>query len=317
MSQQYARPLNSPELVENFLANALNFSHKNLKKIIPKIVDGEIGVANIAKSPQTLTSTNYRTKAYRDELVRWELRKKIITELSTQKRPSSDDKIRLNYGGALPTTPVKSKKQAFILIGPPASGKSGIAEKIADSHGSVIIDSDYAKRKLPEFHEFPYGASLVHEESSAITYGLDNVYNPDNVKSLYEVCLDKNYNLIIPKIGNNSSSILSLAETLKDKRGYDVHLILVALSKRKATIRAIFRFYETKRYVPLSLIFDGYGNDSWLTYFYLRCKYESIFKSFGAISTDVNRGEEGIGFDVVGRSPVLKFKFEEVKLLWQ
>ena len=119
---------------------------------------------------------------------------------------------------------------------------------------------------------------------------------------------------MIPTIGNNCAKILSLAKSLKHINGYDVHLILVALSKKKATLRAALRFYETGRYVPLSLIFDVFGNDSWLTYFYLRCKRRTIFESFGTISTDAAKGEENIGFDVEGQSPVSKFKFEDIEV---
>jgi hypothetical protein len=63
-----------------------------------------------------------------------------------------------------------------------------------------------------------------------------------------------------------------LAKALKERNNYDIHLISVELTKKDAT-RAIKRFNKTKRYVPLGLIFDQYGNDSHLCYYYLRCKY--------------------------------------------
>ena len=69
----------------------------------------------------------------------------------------------------------------------PASGKSTIANSIADLYGAYIIDSDFAKRKIPEFgHEF--GASIVHEESSIITFGSRKPKYNDEF-SLYEFCV--------------------------------------------------------------------------------------------------------------------------------
>ncbi len=317
MSRFAGKPLNTQKSIEDFLQFTLDFiDFVDLKNLVSGIVTSELGVINIANKTPTLSSEENRTFEYRDEIKRWKLRKEIINELVSKERLSKDDDIKLGEGGAFPLTQVQKEKQAFILIGPPASGKSGISEKIADDYGAVIIDSDFAKRKLPEFHEFSYGSSLVHDESSAITYGFKKGFNPSNLQSLFEISLNKRHNLIIPTIGNNYTGILKLAKSLKHKNGYDVHLVLVALSKRKATIRSALRFYETGRYVPLSLIFDVWGNDSWLTYFYLKCKHKNKFKSFGAVSTDVAKGAENIGFDIEGASPVSKFKFEDIEVEW-
>ena len=315
MSQFPGRPLNDQKSVEDFLQFALDFiDFVDFENLVPDIVNSELGVVGVAEKTPTLSSSLNRTFKYRDDIRRWKLRKKIVDELSSIKRLAKDDDLELGKGGALPLTDVKSEKQAFIIVGPPASGKSGISEKLADMHGAVIIDSDYAKRKLPEYRQFTYGSSLVHDESSAIIRGFAK--DPGKCQSLYEICVDKEYNFVIPTVGSNYSSILSLASTLKDENGYKVHLILVALSKRKATIRAALRFYETKRYVPLSLIFDIWGNDPWLTYFYLRDKHSKVFKSFGAVSTDVPKNSESIRFDMQGESPVSIFTQKDVKIEW-
>lgn len=313
MSQHLSRLLNDKDLVEHFLIEVLKFDYKKTKGIIDKIVDGEIGVINSNSQPQTIVSTKFRDRNCKDEICRWSLRKKIIKELYELSRLKDDEEIALNKGGAKPTIALKSDKQAFIIIGLPASGKSTVASDIADDFGAFIIDSDYAKRKLPEFKKHLYGANVVHEESSQITFGFKND-NVDNIKSLYEVCIEKEHNIIIPKIGQSPKSILKLATALNKENKYDVHLILVSLPKREATIRAIYRYKKTKRYVPLGLIFDGYGNDPTLCYWYLRSKHTSLFKSFGCISNDVPEGQKPVHTDVDGVSPVLKYQFKDVIL---
>lgn len=309
----YSRPLDSNQTVENFLHLSLRFDYKDdpkLKGIISRIVDGELGVSKFNTAEQTLTRTNMRDEQYRSEEDRWKLRQQIIDELFTKARLENDEKIKLKKGGALPLSRVVSNKQAFIVIGLPASGKSRISSTIADEYGAVVIDSDFAKRKLPEFKNHCYGASIVHEESSQITFGFTKNSSSDT-KSLYELCLESDHNIVIPKIGQNPASIISLANALKQTNGYEVHLILVALSKRDATIRAIKRYAQTKRYVPLGLIFDGYGNDPSHCYYYIRCKHGDVFKSTGALST---ADPQIYHVDVKGESPVLKYEYKEIIL---
>lgn len=310
--QHYSRPLDSNKIVEDFLNITLQFDYSRdtkLKRIISKIVDGELGVSKFNVQSQTLSKKEMRDATYRDDNKRWDLRERIIRELFTKKRLDEDEKIALNKGGALPNAKVVSGKNAFILIGLPASGKSGIATKIAEDYGAVIIDSDFAKRKLPEFKDHLYGASIVHEESSQITFGFQN--NPRKIQSLYELCIEKGHNIIIPRIGQNPVSLIELASVLTQKNGYKVHLVLVSLPKREATIRAVYRFAKTGRYVPLGLIFDGYGNDPSHCYYYLRCKHDKLFRSFGVVSTSEDPRKHT---DVKGASPVLKYKFKNVIL---
>lgn len=311
----YSRFLGTNKAVEEFLEVALQLdynSDRSLKKknIITKIVDGELGIANFKGDEHTLSSKDMRDAKYRDDDVRWTLREQIIDELITKERLENDEKICLKKGGALPLSGVVSEKQAFILIGLPASGKSGIATKIAEDNGAIIIDSDFVKRKLPEYKSHLYSASIVHEESSQMCFGFRHD-NPGNVKSLYELCIERGNNIIIPRIGQNPVGITDLAKSLRENQGYEVHLILVSLPKREATIRAIYRFAQTGRYVPLGLIFDVYGNDPSYCYYYLRAKHESIFKSLGVVET-LSKSPQCL--DYKGDSPALKYKFKDVIL---
>jgi hypothetical protein len=308
----FARPLVSHELVEIFLQYTLQLdvTTKSVQDVIPKIVNGELGVARFSKREhETLYSPSMREIKYREDDARWHLRNQIVEELLTINRLDNDEKIALKRGGALPNCGVRSEKQAFILIGLPASGKSGISAEIAEDYGAIVIDSDFVKRKLPEFRNYDYGASIVHEESSQITTGFEIPY--EGFESLYAKSIGRGYNIIYPTIGNNPKKIVELASNLAGNMGYDVHLILVSLPKVDATVRAINRYKTTKRYVPLGLIFDYYGNDPSHCYFYLRCKHEKLFKSAGIVST---KNSKKTHVDCVGESPVLKYEYENVIL---
>lgn len=313
-----SRPLDTKEQVENFIRYTLNINESNgfkvndLAGLIAKIVDGENNI-KIHASNSTYTKEVMRENRYRSETSRWELREQIIDELYTCRRLNNDEGIRLgkNGGGALPINPLKSEKQAFILIGLPASGKSTIANTVAEQYGAIIIDSDYAKRKLPEFRNHIYGATIVHTESSRITFGFAKDNNPGNLLSLYEKCLINGHNIVLPTIGQNPKSVLELVDVLKRDNQYDVHLILVSLPRREATIRAIHRFNTTKRYVPLGLIYDTFGNDTSHCYYYLRTKYPDLFVSMGVVST---RDRTPYHTDSIGNSPVNNYDYKETIL---
>ena len=309
-----SRPLDNNEVVEDFLTHTLGLDYsadKKLKKIIAKIVDGEMGVKKFNLDGQTLSEKKMRIATWRDEGKRWELRERIVRELMTYQRIEDDEKIKMGSGGALPVSGVEAGKKAYIVIGLPASGKSGIAARIAEDNNAIIIDSDYAKRKLPEFDSHLYSASIVHAESSGIVHGFEANINSVGFKSLYEQCIEKSYNIVIPRIGQSPEGIIQLAKALKTNKGYEMHLILVSLPKRDATIRAIYRYAATGRYVPLGLIYDVYGNDPSHCYYYLRCKFPLLFDSFGVLYTI---DKPPVYTDFEGKSPVLVYKFKDVIL---
>lgn len=308
MSQRYARLLNDQDLVEHFLTEVLDFDYSDLNNIAYEIIQGEQGLFHLGPMAQTLNATKFRDRAYKKDADRWALRKQIIEELLNHRRPNNDDEICLGYGGALPGSGIVAGKQAYILIGLPASGKSGIANTAAENYNAMVLDADYAKRKLPEFSGYKFGASVVHEESSQIVFGFRD--NPRSLDALNSCAIEMGYNVVIPKIGHDAKSILALAASMNDV-GYECHLTLVSLLKRESTIRAIHRFYETKRYVPLGLIFDGYGNDPCLTYHLLKNKAFEAFKSFGAVSTNVPMGHEPVCIDFTEGNPAGAYGFDE------
>lgn len=310
MIHPYSRKLDNIDLISHFLSVVVKHDSSNESALLNKIKSGEAELKNYDDSSSTLSSTAHRDRKYLNTGERWDLRKQIVTELSGQKRESDDENICLGKGGSMPNCDLKKDSQAYIVIGLPASGKSSIADKIADNYGAVILDSDYAKRKLPEFKDNPAGASLVHEESDVLIFGYDKKDKPDEFKSLIEICSVNQYNIVIPKIGHDHKSINNLARGLK-LFGYTTHLILVSLDRRLATKRAVNRFLKTGRYVPLSLIFDGYGNDPILSFYRLKDNIlidESFIDTFGKLSTDVEKDKEPVVLYCDKKSPVCIFK---------
>jgi len=282
----YSRMLDTDILVEHFVDNVLRIADIQQKvKAINAIAAAERNIRDYDLTP-TLTHRDNRDFRYRDDNEREELRTKIVTELADIKRLSDDELICLGKGGAKPLTDVKSERKAFYVIGPPASGKSGISSRIADMYGAYILDSDYAKRKLPEYQNQIGAATLVHEESSSLIFDRKE-------GNLMDYCVSNGYNIIIPKIGDKIGSINRFCSALK-QADYKVYLVSIELDRQKSTVRAYNRYVETGRYVPLSLVFDAYGNQPTLNYFKLRQQSSGIFSGFAQITTDVPRGNRPI-----------------------
>lgn len=290
MAKNLSRQLNNFELVEHFLQNVLEYDveDEDNYEIVPEIVSTELNIENFDESLISKTSKSYRLREFRKDNHRISLQKRIVLELLSERRLDSDEDISLGKGGAFPKTEIQNNSDAYIVIGLPASGKSGISNIIADEYGCLLLDSDYAKRKLPEFSKLPFGATLVHEESDYVIFGENK---PNKFKSLFDYCIELHSNIVLPKIGSNYESLLALIDLL-EKNNYKVHLTLVELDRVKATKRALKRFELTKRYVPLSLIFDTYSNSPTISFYKLITLNKEKLQSFGIISTDVNYGEK-------------------------
>lgn len=292
MAKKTSRPLNNFELVEHFLENALSYDLDTSDRyaIVSKIVSTELNIENFDESLISLHSKTYRVSSFRKDGDRKKLSDQIVQELLTKKRLDNDEEIKLGKGGAFPKSSVKTERNAYVIIGLPASGKSTISNLVADKYGAFILDSDYAKRKLPEFDALPFGATLVHEESDKIIFGENN---PSKFKSLFDYCIEEGSNIVLPKIGSNTDGLATLIELLK-KNNYKVHLTLVELDRIKSTQRALIRFEKTNRYVPLGLIFDTYSNNPTIAFYKTIHNTEILLESYGIISTDVKVGDNPI-----------------------
>lgn len=281
MSRLFLRPLTNNLFTRPFVEGVLNLKKPaDIAEAASRIMQAEIHLAAMDERP-TLNFKDYRSTQFCDDSARVTLREQILLELISETRLDDDDEIKLGYGGAMPKTPVQRGKQAFLVTGLPASGKSGIANQIADANGAVVLDNDYAKRKFPEFSQGPFAASVLHAESSIVV--LDD--EEEQAENLTGYCLSEEYNVVVPKIGYDVESLRKLATYFR-KFDYSVHLTLVSLDRQQATLRAYKRFISSNRYVPLSLIFDVYSNNPTLAYFRLKQQHAALFASFGEVSTE-------------------------------
>jgi len=302
----FGRLLNDNIAVEHFLQNCLDIAGKNVtihgSKSVPlstlasKIRDAELLQAGTGEDG-TFSSFKNRLSDYRSKSQRSDLREQIVRELLELERLDDDEEIKLGVGGAKPKgAAVTGEKQAFLITGLPASGKSSIVAKIADTHGAYVIDPDYSKRKIPEFDGTMAGANLVHEESSAITLSAAGYEGP----SLLPTCLTLAANIVRPMVGANMEKLSSFRDLLIQE-GYAVHLTTIMVDRCVAARRAIDRFIKTDRYVSLGYIFDDCANDPALVYYRYRMEAcvnsKSPWASVGALSTE---GEKPIRLDTWG-----------------
>ena len=145
-----------------------------------------------------------------------------------------DDKL------PFPENALKFDRVATIILGPPAAGKSTIANPVARSKGAAILDSDEAKKFIPGFNG-GIGANAVHDESSAMA------------KSQLKRLSNTGINIVIPKVGNEAQGIEDLARQL-ESYGYAVELINVRVSPQNAASRSLGRFVKTGRFIPIELM---------------------------------------------------------------
>jgi predicted kinase len=131
--------------------------------------------------------------------------------------------------------PVRQERHASIILGPPASGKSGFANPIAQRNGAAVIDADEAKAVLPEF-DGGIGANAVHRESSELA------------ARMRETAIENGDNIVLPKTGAKREQIELIMDELAAE-GYTVDLVLVNVHGDEAYRRMIQRFISSGRLV--------------------------------------------------------------------
>lgn len=174
----------------------------------------------------------------------------------------------------------RKNRRIDIVIGPPAAGKSSVlVDPLAKKHGSLIIDADLAKEKLPEFNGGK-GAGAVHEESSEII---------ENHGGVFEKAILNDDNIVMPIVGKGIAKIRGLRDRLS-KLGYSLHLHLNDLSPEKAAQRAVKRFEEENRFVDPYYVLLEVGSKPSKNYDIL--KMEGGFESYEKYSNDVPKGSK-------------------------
>lgn len=215
-----------------------------------------------------------------------DLRKHILEELNKKGAAgiASDGSVCYNKE-------VIRESRLDIIVGLPGSGKSSaLADVISQEFNSRIIDSDEAKKLLPEYNN-GWGASIVHNESKLISD-----------TQLKESML-KGENIVLPRVGGNYKvidQIVSMAKQL----GYSVYIHYVELSREKALGRMLDRFINTGRFMAPEII-DKYdnsidGNKIEKTYEYF--KKGGNINGYSKWNNDVGRGESPILIEQSGCS---------------
>lgn len=206
------------------------------------------------------------------------------SEISSPERESVRANVLANllakgsFDGEDYSGPIRQDRKAFIVIGPPAAGKSSVfADPLSRSNQARVIDSDMAKALLPEFDN-GYGASRVHEESS------------DIAERLYVSTVSRGDNLVYPLVGSNTEKIRRIINELKEK-GYTVGLYFNELPVDKAARRAIKRFMDTGRLVDTDYVLSV-GDKPKQTY--LTLKEEGIADEYEWRNNDVEYGQQPI-----------------------
>lgn len=298
MSKNYSRKLGNTEEVEEFCRNILfgdvpeealerGDYDDEIREAVRTIFDQEKLILELGDMPDnTFDSTHNRDPKCRKNAARENLREQIARECISQKR-IAEEQVKLGQGGMLPNGDVKHDKQCYMVIGLPASGKSTISEVLSDLTGSVYLDADIVKRKLPEFYEDTRGASLVHKESNYILKPSSEYKSCPDYNIMLN-CLQNESNIVYNTIGDDYDGLESIIQTIQEK-GYTMHLILVELDRQKCVARAYRRFQKTKRYISLPLIFDVYANNPTISFF--KCIIQLKIKSFAYIDNDVEMGE--------------------------
>ena len=276
----YVRNLKSKEQVADFLKNIVEIdcSEQEFQKYVQLIYTYETEFRT-AYNKQTLYDKALRDPQYSDDLQREYLANLILQDLLTLPILDNEIDISQGIGGSLPQNlKPREERQAYYIIGLPASGKSCVANTLSTIYSACVIDIDIAKRKLPEYKKI-YGSCVTHSEANRIVFGTGRkgFDNP-----LFSICTNRGWNIVIPKIGNKIEVINNLATKLLENN-YSIHLLLTKIDRKTSVKRSFERFLSTQRYVSLPMIFDWYANDPSLTYYELR-NQSKLFSSYEAIS---------------------------------
>jgi hypothetical protein len=205
-----------------------------------------------------------------------------------------EEAIRLPYveTGTSLSMPERGRK-AFVLIGPPAAGKSTIANELAIVNKAAIPDADQVKSFIPEYAG-GIGAAAVHEESLEL------------LAEAQKRMVNEGYNLVAQKVGHSDKSIRNLIKSLKES-DYDVSLVNMHVDPDEAFRRMIGRFIRTGRIVPPSY-FNSIGNSPRLVY--NNMKEEGIADGYAEIDNNGGLNEPKRILDISGKNPLSGSQFD-------
>jgi len=245
--------------------NALN----DLKKLLDSIELGNITQKKLSNMLQHPALIEAEKRMFSQPIVDTKIKSEFLVELI---------KKAISYAEGT----VATDKKATFIIGLPASGKSFFAEQIARDTKSTIIDSDDAKKLMPEFRG-GLGANATAPVSSkyatVITDQLSNM----------------GVNIIIPSVGGSKKfgSLEKKIQMLKDK-GYTVDAILVDTDFNHALVRMMNRFVSTGRLIATDYFLDveNTPRDT-----YNRLKESGLIDNYAFLNNNFLKGEQTVEED--------------------
>jgi predicted kinase len=195
----------------------------------------------------------------------------------------------------------KYEKQAYILIGNIASGKSTYARNIESTTSSIIIDPDRYKMGEDTEKGFFEGFTSLYEKPT----DRERLQEPCSLanKQTLENVSDLGMNLIMPKAATSVEKLERQLQVLVNKN-YDIHLILIETPITECANRNYYRYLikEYKkinqssltdtgkgRFVPVSVI-TNIGDNSYTTFAKVCKNCGNIkYKSLKALYNDNTR----------------------------
>ena len=162
-------------------------------------------------------------------------------------------KVIKNKSESYSNNKVENNRNAFIVIGPSASGKSFFSKEIARENNLAVLDSDDVKELIPEYNG-GVGANAVHQETKVI------------VDNILEGFINEGKDMLLPRVGGakNFNGLKNTLEKLKENN-YNVNLVLVDVDTSNSLERMLRRFAETGRLIPPSYL-ESVGNTPIDTY---------------------------------------------------
>ena len=175
-----------------------------------------------------------------------------------------------------------------VVIGLPASGKSSaVVDVLSQEFHSRVIDNDMIKAGFTEEFRGGLGGQLLHKESKLLE------------KSIFRDALERNENIVFPKVGGSVSSISAYLNQARSY-GYKIYLHFVHLQREKVYNRLLNRLINSGRYVEPELIDKYYpldrGNLCKSTFDELK-EDKTLISGYSEWNNDVDLGERPILID--------------------
>lgn len=176
----------------------------------------------------------------------WEAAVEYLVDHSKTFAWADDKKWMKANAGKIPENPVKNDRELIIIFGPPAAGKSTLANPIARAKNAAIVDADEAKKMIPGYDD-GVGANVVHEESSSLN------------ELVFSATIKEGDNVVLPIVGGKPEKVIQKYIGPAKENGYKVTLVDMMVEPDEAVNRMFKRFISKKRLIPKEVATVGRG----------------------------------------------------------